>query len=69
MGIWNYFTPDIQESTENDFSYVKFIVIASGISLVLFGTGYAMIGLAKVTTSLKDTTSSKSKDTTLFDTT
>ena len=53
MGIWNYFAPDIQEPTETSFSYIKFTVIAGSISLVLFGTGYVMSSLAKVTTSLK----------------
>ena len=51
--MWNYFTPNIQEPTETGFSYVKFVAVTGSITLVLFGTGYMLFGLAKVTTSLK----------------
>ena len=62
MGIWNYFDMGIQKPDESSFSYVKFVVIVGGISLVLFGTGYAMVGLAKVRTSFISTNHKPSID-------
>lgn len=63
MGWLSYFTPDYQQEThDNGFSTTKFVFVSLGISMVLFGVGYALRPISDIVDELHDSDSSDSSD-------
>ena len=46
--MWSLFASSTPEIKDSSFSLLRFAVITGGVSLVLFGIGYAMVGVGSV---------------------
>ena len=62
MGWLSYLVPDYHQETHEGFSTTKFVFVSLGISLVLFGVGYALRPISDIVDELHDSDSDSSSD-------
>ena len=62
MGWLSYFTPSYEIYNNEGFSTTKFVFVSLGISLVLFGVGYALRPISDIVDELYDSDSDSTSD-------